>query len=263
MNELTQVTQTPIEIALQIDEKGMTTARKLYKFLDLNPGNFARWCKTNITENQFADEGVDYVRLFIEEETPTGGKIEREDFKLTATFAKKLSMTARNEKGEQARQYFVKTEDKLKQVAISVQQLSPELQMFKKIFDAVAKQEIEVRQAKEQSQKAIETSQAIKDAIVGTYDNWRAEIKHLISSIRKNSDMDYQILYNRLYEDLEKRARCDLSARVRNGRGRLLESGATKTQIESYGRMDVIEADARLKEIFTTIVKEYVIKYVA
>lgn len=29
--------QTPIEIALGIDENGMTTARKLYAFLELNP----------------------------------------------------------------------------------------------------------------------------------------------------------------------------------------------------------------------------------
>jgi len=263
LNQLIKVAQTPIEIALQIDEKGMTTARKLYKFLDLNPGNFARWCKTNITENQFADEGVDYVRLFIEEETPTGGKIEREDFKLTATFAKKLSMTARNEKGEQARQYFVKTEDKLKQVAISVQQLSPELQMFKKIFDAVAKQEIEVRQAKEQSQKAIETSQAIKDTIVGTYDNWRDWVRRMVSAIQKGSNLSYPDIYSRLYDELEKRAKCRLSIRVDNQRKRMALEGASKTAIENYRPLDAIESEQRLKEIFSTIVREYAVKYSA
>lgn len=33
-------TQTPIEIALQIDENGMTTASKLYSFLELEPSHF-------------------------------------------------------------------------------------------------------------------------------------------------------------------------------------------------------------------------------
>lgn len=33
--------QTPIEIALQIDENGMTTASKLYSFLELEPKNFS------------------------------------------------------------------------------------------------------------------------------------------------------------------------------------------------------------------------------
>lgn len=45
-NTITTITpstsdKTPIEIALQIDKDGMTTASKLYAFLELNPSNFA------------------------------------------------------------------------------------------------------------------------------------------------------------------------------------------------------------------------------
>lgn len=54
--------QTPIEIALGVDENGMTTASKLYSFLELNPSNYSKWCKTNITENEFAEENGDTVR---------------------------------------------------------------------------------------------------------------------------------------------------------------------------------------------------------
>lgn len=128
MNDMIETTmQTPIEIALGIDENGMTTARALYSFLELRPGNFARWCKSNITENQFAEEGTDYLRLFLDEETPTGGKIQREDYRLTASFAKKLSMMAKSEKGEQARKYFVTVEDGMKELASRFQNMSPEL----------------------------------------------------------------------------------------------------------------------------------------
>ncbi len=57
MMEMTKASmQTPIEIALGIDEKGMTTAKRLYEFLELNPRNYARWCKSNITGNEFAEE---------------------------------------------------------------------------------------------------------------------------------------------------------------------------------------------------------------
>lgn len=128
MNEIMNtVTQTPIEIALGIDENGMTTARALYSFLELRPGNFARWCKANIIENQFAEENTDYLRLLFDEETPTGGKIQREDYKLSASFAKKLSMMSKSEKGEQARQYFIKVEDGMKELAIRFRNMSPEL----------------------------------------------------------------------------------------------------------------------------------------
>ena len=49
MNELLESTKmkTPIEIALGIDENGMTTARDLYDFLELAQGQFSRWAKTN------------------------------------------------------------------------------------------------------------------------------------------------------------------------------------------------------------------------
>ena len=130
MNEIMNTaTQTPIEIALGIDENGMTTARALYSFLELRPGNFARWCKVNIIENHF------------NEETPTGGKIQREDYKLSAGFAKKLSMMSKSEKGEQARQYFVKVEDGMKELAIRFRNMSVELRAVMVVDQRVTKVE--------------------------------------------------------------------------------------------------------------------------
>ena len=116
--------KTPIEIALGVDENGMTTARKLYEFLELDMSHFARWAKKNIVDNKFATENEDYLRFAIEGETPTGGKITFEDYKLTAQFAKKLSMATNNEKGEQARDYFVTIEEKAKETALNTQQLA-------------------------------------------------------------------------------------------------------------------------------------------
>lgn len=109
--------KTPIEIALGIGEDGRTTARKLYSFLELAQSQFSRWAKTNITENPFAEEGKDFVRFDIDVETPTGGKVKREDYYLSANFAKKLSMQGKTERAEQARDYFIKVEDALKEVA--------------------------------------------------------------------------------------------------------------------------------------------------
>ncbi|MGH0789010.1 antA/AntB antirepressor family protein [Bacillus cereus] len=91
----------------------------VYKFLELVDGQFARWAKTNITENGFAIEHEDYMRVDMDVETPTGGMIKREDYKLTATFAKKICMTSHTERGEEARNYFVKVEGKLKEIAVS------------------------------------------------------------------------------------------------------------------------------------------------
>lgn len=138
-----------------------------------------------------------------------------------------------------------------------------ELQVLLSVVSQMVENEKQLSIALEQSQKALDTSTAIKDNIIGTYDNWRESINHQVSVIQKHSSMTYQEVWNKLYEALEQRGHCDLSIRVRNGRDRLRDSGSTKTQIEAFGRLDVIEADARLKEIFTSIVREYAVRYVA
>ena len=139
MNEIMEaIEQTPIEIALEIDADGMTTARKLYSFLELAPQHFARWCKKNIIENDFATENEDYMRLTTNGETPTGGKVEREDYRLTAQFAKKLSMMSKSERGEQARDYFTSVEDKAKEMIIAMREASKDpMKMLKLHYQAV------------------------------------------------------------------------------------------------------------------------------
>lgn len=111
MNELLKESkQTPIEIMLQVDSEGKTTARKLYEFLNLSKSQFARWAKINILENAFAESGVDFEGFDINVE----GNLTK-DYKLTASFAKKLAMSSQTERGEQAREYFLKVEQRLKQ----------------------------------------------------------------------------------------------------------------------------------------------------
>lgn len=106
---------TPIEIALGIDNEGRTTATKLYDFLELNPSNYSKWYRKNILENEFAEENVDYFPFVLKYESLTGEK-ERQDARLTASFAKKLSMMQKNQKGEAARNYFVGVENGTKKL---------------------------------------------------------------------------------------------------------------------------------------------------
>lgn len=107
----TQTYLTPIEMALGVDEQGMTTARKLYEFLELSPSNYSKWCRTNIIENDFAEENVDYWAFVPNDERNFNPK-PTTDYRLTAHFAKKLSVKGNSEKAEQAREYFTRVEEK-------------------------------------------------------------------------------------------------------------------------------------------------------
>lgn len=140
MNDVVSKRRTVIEVALDIDENGMATARKLYDWLGLAPQNYARWCKNNITENQFAEENVDYTPFFINEEC--GGQATT-DYKLTAHFAKKLSMKGNGERAEQAREYFTRIEEKARDYIVNRSNLSPTLQMVYALADQQAKVELE------------------------------------------------------------------------------------------------------------------------
>ena len=146
MNDMIETTmQSPIEVALGIDEDGMTTARKLYEFLGLNSKNYSHWCKRNITENEFATENEDYWAFVPKDEREFNPK-PTTDYRLTASFAKKLSMMAKSEKGEQARKYFVKVEDGMKELA--VKEFGSVEEWKKHYIEAVSSEEMQKGYAK-------------------------------------------------------------------------------------------------------------------
>lgn len=252
--------QTPIEIALGIDEEGMTTARKLYEFLELNPSNYSKWCKRNILENEFAEEGKDFHSYQM---TSEGRGNFADNFRLAASFAKKLSMTAKSEKGEQARQYFIKTEDKLKEIAIQVNQLPPEMQMFKTIFDQQAKQYIEMQQLKESNQDIISRVDSIREIVALNPIDWRKESTNLINKIAVNVGgyEHIRVIREESYKLLEQRFGVALHIRLTNKKKTMALNGVAKSKLDKLNPLDVIAEDKKLVEGYTQIIKEMAIKY--
>lgn len=250
--------QTPIEIALGIDEQGMTTARKLYEFLELAKGQFSRWCKNNIAENEFAEDGVDYMGFDINVE---GNQVK--DYKLTAVFAKKLSMTTKSEKGEQARQYFVQTEDKLKEIAIQESSLSPELQMFNQIYKAVVRNEVESKQALVQSQQAIDQVASIREIVALNPTDWRKETSVLINkmALKCGGYEHIRVIREESYKLLEQRFGVALNIRLTNKKKTMALNGVCKSKLDKLNQLDVIAEDKKLVEGYTLIIKELAIKY--
>ncbi len=135
MNEVVKGSKkTPIEIMLQVDSGGKTTAKALYEFLELDKSNYSRWCKKNILENSFAEENIDFWAFVINDEW--GGQATT-DYKLTASFAKKLAMSSQTERGEQAREYFLKVEQRLKQTVIKDDEKQTKLELQKMRAEAM------------------------------------------------------------------------------------------------------------------------------
>lgn len=230
MNEIIETTnRTPIEIALDIDKNDMTTAKKLYEFLELNPAHYARWFRTNIIENEFAEENVDFTPFTINGEC--GGQATQ-DAKLTAHFAKKLSCKGNGAKGEQAREYFTTLEERVKQKAIDLTQLSPELQRAYAIIESQAKMELEQkRQAKE---------------IKGLQDN----IKRLEAKVTTHNDDYFTVAgyasLRGLNVDINK---ANMLGRKASKLSREYEYPIGKTKDVRFGEINTYHVDI-LKEVF-------------
>lgn len=221
--------RTPIEIALGVDSEGMTTARKLYTFLELDSSNYSRWCKSNITGNEFAEENVDYWAFVINDEW--GGQATK-DYRLTAHFAKKLSVKGNSEKAEEAREYFTRLEEKAKQKVIDYSQLSPELQMFQKIFNSVAEQQLEQKRQSKELSEVKQTVSTMKEIFTEPIGDWKNEINSRIREISIKSGIDYQTLYGEMYGELEMTAHCSLKRLQENKKVRMEKAGNTKTAIK-------------------------------
>ncbi len=144
-----------------------------------------------------------------------------------------------------------------------VTDLSPQMQMLYGMLDQMAQTERNAKEAKEIAQKAVETTENIKEAVKPVFDNWREEMNAKFNHIQKSIDRPFNILRTEMYSELEYRAGCDLSTRLRNKKQRMADNGCTKTEINGTNRMDIIEEDKKLREIFSKIVSEYEIKYCA
>ena len=262
MNEVTITNnQTPIEIALSVDENGMTTAKKLYEFLEMDSSNYSRWCKSNITGNEFAEENVDYWAFVINDEW--GGQATT-DYKLTASFAKKLSMKGNGEKAEQARQYFITVEDKAKEMVVNRSQLSPQMQMLYGMLDGQAKLELEQKRQAEQIEKVESTVTTMKEIFTEPIGDWKNDINARVREISVKSGIAYQELYGQMYGELEMTAHCSLKRLQDNKRSRMEKAGNTKTAIkEGTTKIAIIYEKPQLKAIFENIVKRYAMKYCA
>ena len=80
-------------------------ARELHVFLDSGQ-EFANWIKSRIADFGFID-GQDFLTIL--SKTPNGGRPSREYY-ISLDMAKELSMVERNDKGRQARRYFIECE---------------------------------------------------------------------------------------------------------------------------------------------------------
>lgn len=258
MNNLILLTNELIPVYKNDEGKKLVNARELHEWLESGQ-DFSTWIKNRIDVYGFI-ENKDFTSFhnIVEREI---GATRRIEYIVTLDMAKELSMVEKTDKGKQARQYFIKCEEKLKEVTTDISKLSPELQMFKTIFDKVAQQELEQKQIVQAVQETQQEVQAIREVVeIRPSNSWRGETNRLMTKICFKLK-DYKKPKEEAYKALEERAGCDLKIRLKNMKARQALQGVSKSKIDELNYLDVIAEDKKLIEIYTAIVKEMAIKY--
>jgi phage anti-repressor protein len=258
-NELVPVYET---------EKGIKVVygKDLHKSLAVKT-DFSTWVKRRLSECD-AEEKEDFDLLPKIEEQVTGSKHTIE-YLIKLDTAKEMAMLERNDKGKQVRKYFIQVEEKYKQTAININQLSPELQMFNQIFQQVAKTELEQKKLAERADQQEKNMKTIIDTFKGTDSDVGTEkwVNRCISKIAESDDFTYSFgnkyaaARNESYRRLSDRAGCRLDQQLRNAISRAEERGCTKAQTNQINKLSVIMQNKRLKDIYVSVIKEMMIAY--
>lgn len=114
MQELIKVTEK--------EGQQLVSARELHEFLDVGR-DFSTWINEKVEKYGF-EEGEDFTTFLGKS---NGGRPTKE-YAIKIDMAKELSMLQNNEKGKQARKYFIECEKKLKELPVM-----SEMEMISKI----------------------------------------------------------------------------------------------------------------------------------
>jgi hypothetical protein len=138
-----------------------------------------------------------------------------------------------------------------------------ELQKPQCVEDLIIMQAQSMKELRAEVEQLQSTQRAIKEAVISEPDNWREDTNHKMNKISQTVGNKFQEVRSDSYKLLEQRAGVDLERRLFNKRARLLQEGQSKTAIDKVNKMDIIDEDKKLREIYGKIVSEYYIKYVA
>lgn len=187
MTELIKVTEQ--------NGEQLISAKELHEFLEVK-SKFADWVKNRIEKYGF-EENQDFVTL--SKNLENGGR--EIDYILKLDMAKELSMVENNDKGRQARKYFIECEKKLKQIKLP--------STYKEALIELVKAEEE----KERLQLEIKHKHNLIDKMTESYDGLvlRATCRDYINKKSRETGIHQAELYGKIYRLLGNVLKTDIS----------------------------------------------------
>jgi hypothetical protein len=141
------------------------------------------------------------------------------------------------------------------------------IEVLKLAIDQIAEQDRRQRELEARTNQVERTLTLVKDTLIHRDEDWRKWVNHQLNRVAfaafPNQIDRCKQARSLSYDVFEERAHCRLEVRLDNLRNRLADRGWSKSRLADLNALDVIEDEPRLKEIYDSVVKELVIKYVA
>lgn len=207
---------------IRIDNDGKITARELYEFLELAPTQFSRWAKSNIEQDEFYTQGVDWQGFDI---MSSGNNIK--DYSLTIDFAKHLCMLSRSDKGKQARSYFIEVEKRSLKPLCMEDMMIAQLQSMKEVrlqleqtTAGLAIHDSRLSQLEEiQSHKA----EIVKELPAVNQMDQRSQLNQIVRGYSDRNNIPHSNSWHKLYEQFLYRYSINIKVRAGNRKQKPLD----------------------------------------
>ena len=158
---------------------------------------------------------------------------------------------------------LVNTYFRAKEQNLLINQLSPNLQLFNQLFQALANNELEQKKLQQAVTETKQEVQAIRDVVALNPNAWRKETTEMINKMaQKIGGFEHiQLIREESYKMLDEKLGVSLAARLLNKKKKMALEGVCKSKIDKVNKLDVIADDKKLINGYVNIIKELAIKY--
>ena len=142
-----------VKISINEKDEQVVSGRELYEFLEVKT-LYKDWIKRKIEKYEFI-ENIDFVTIAQKRATAQGNETTYKEHILKLSMAKELAMLENNEKGKQARMYFIRCEEEYKK---QKQDMLPQtyIQALEKLLESEKEKERLRLENSQQKQQLIE-----------------------------------------------------------------------------------------------------------
>lgn len=212
-------------------------------------------------------EGVDYYKITPSEfRTAIGEMDTRQQNDVVLVTESGYLMITKSLKDDRAwavHRSLVNNYFRFKETSVQVNELSPELQMFKQIFDSVATQQLKQKEQDEKLNRLDNKVESIKEVIALDPNSWKEDSRKIVNAIALSMGGFEHVRDVRAesYRLLDERMASNLSVRLTNMRRRMADNGVCKSKRDKVTKVDVIADDKKLIQGYIGVMKDMAIKY--